>query len=532
MTLTPAWDVTTEVLVLGFGGAGVAAALQAREAGANVLAVDRFAGGGATTLSGGIVYAGGGTAVQAGADVQDDPEQMYKYLKVEVGDAVSDETLRDFCDTSAEMIDWLAARGVPFESSLCPYKTSYPSNTHYLYYSGSEAAGIGRAAAVPAPRGHRAKGAGVSGKALFRPLAKAAAARGIRLLPNTRITALVTDDAGRVVGVEGTTMRDAPAKVLRAYNGLVKISDKPGVYAPDLRAIMQKRARKLEAKHARPIRIGADKVILTTGGFIANKAMVREHAPKYRAGLPLGTAACDGSGIAMAAALGAATDKMSHVSAWRFITPPTALMGSLAVTAEGERVIDESRYGAALGVELVENHEGRGWLLIDDALMKDARAQMGEQTVWFQRLQTEGLFLAGRVSGATVEEAARKAGVDPIGLRESVDAHNLAITKDTADPMGKPAEFRRPIVTAPFSLLDISVKPSQTYPTPMLTLGGLVVDEKTGLVQSADGGDIAGLYAAGRAAVGICSNSYVSGLSIADAIYSGRRAGAHAAATR
>ncbi|WP_024795567.1 FAD-binding protein [Tomitella biformata] len=529
MTNTAAWDLTTEVLVLGFGGAGAAAALQAREAGAEVLAVDRFAGGGATTLSGGIVYAGGGTAFQRGAGVEDDPEQMYRYLKVEVGDAVRDETLRDFCETSAEMIDWLTERGVPFESSLCPYKTSYPSNKHYLYYSGSEAAGIGRAAATPAPRGHRARGAGVSGKALYRPLAKAAAARGIQLLPNTRVTALVTDGEGAVVGVEGMTMRDAPANIQRIYNGLVRVSDKPGVYAPDLRAIMQKRARKLEAKHARPIRIGAGKVILATGGFIANKAMVRAHAPKYRIGLPLGTAACDGSGITMAAELGAATGKMSHVSAWRFITPPAALMGSLAVNVAGARILDESRYGAALGVEMVDNHDGRGWLLLDEALLKDARTQLGPQTVWFQRMQMEGLLRMGRVSGATLEEVAQKAGIDPVGLRMSVDAHNLAITKDVEDPMGKPAEFRRPLITAPFSLLDISVRPSQINPTPMLTLGGLVVDEKTGLVQTTSGSSIPGLYAAGRAAVGICSNAYVSGLSIADAIYSGRRAGAHAA---
>ena len=39
-----------------------------------------------------------------------------------------------------------------------------------------------------------------------------------------------------------------------------------------------------------------------------------------------------------------------------------------------------------------------------------------------------------------------------------------------------------------------------------------------------------GLFAAGRTAVGICSNSYVSGLSLADCIFSGRRAGSHAAA--
>ena len=45
-----------------------------------------------------------------------------------------------------------------------------------------------------------------------------------------------------------------------------------------------------------------------------------------------------------------------------------------------------------------------------------------------------------------------------------------------------------------------------------------------------DGSTVAGLYAAGRTAVGICSNSYVSGLSLADCVFSGRRAGHHAAA--
>lgn len=40
-----AWHDAADVIVVGFGGAGVAAALQAREAGASVLAVDRFAGG-------------------------------------------------------------------------------------------------------------------------------------------------------------------------------------------------------------------------------------------------------------------------------------------------------------------------------------------------------------------------------------------------------------------------------------------------------------------------------------------------------
>ena len=58
-----------------------------------------------------------------------------------------------------------------------------------------------------------------------------------------------------------------------------------------------------------------------------------------------------------------------------------------------------------------------------------------------------------------------------------------------------------------------------------MTLGGLRVNERTGAVLNEQGEDIKGLYAAGRNAVGICSHTYISGLSLADCVFSGRRAG-------
>ncbi|MCP6330388.1 FAD-dependent oxidoreductase, partial [Klebsiella pneumoniae] len=74
------WDDEADLLVVGFGGAGVCAALEARGQGVSVLALDRFAGGGATARSGGVVYAGGGTPQQAEAGIEDSPEAMFDYL--------------------------------------------------------------------------------------------------------------------------------------------------------------------------------------------------------------------------------------------------------------------------------------------------------------------------------------------------------------------------------------------------------------------------------------------------------------------
>jgi len=120
--------------------------------------------------------------------------------------------------------------------------------------------------------------------------------------------------------------------------------------------------------------------------------------------------------------------------------------------------------------------------------------------------------------------------VNPAGLVATVDAYNAAADGGRPDPAGKPAELVRAQDQPPFSLIDCSVRPRLAYPAPMLTLGGLVVAEDTGQVRRADGTVVPGLYAAGRTAVGLCSHSYVSGLSLADCVFSGRRAGRSAAA--
>ena len=96
--------------------------------------------------------------------------------------------------------------------------------------------------------------------------------------------------------------------------------------------------------------------------------------------------------------------------------------------------------------------------------------------------------------------------------------------------MGKSRDLLHPLEAPPLYALDISVDKS-VFPCAALTLGGLRVDESDGAVRTAGGGIVPGLYAAGRAAVGIASNNYVSGLALADCVWSGRRAGRAAAAT-
>ncbi|WP_330275030.1 FAD-binding protein [Lentzea sp. NBC_00516] len=479
-------EVTADVVVIGFGAAGACAAIEAAEAGASVVVLDRFGGGGATALSGGVVYAGGGTRQQVEAGVTDSADAMFSYLRHEVRDAVSPETLRRFCEDSAKMLAWLEDQGVPFDARVSPFKTSYPTDDYYLYLSGSEDAWPD-----PAPRGHRTRAKGTSGKAFFTRLAEATRRAGVRIMPQTRAVELVVAD-GRVTGVRCRTLTG----VVRALHGaLSKAGAKPWLYYPPLGKRLFGLAAWLE-RFSRPLMINAGQgVIIAAGGFIADRGLVHENAPAYRGGLALGTPADDGGGIRLGLAAGGKTARMDKISVWRFITPPSALQRGVLVDSAGQRFGDATLYGAANGGAIVERG-GKAWLLIDDEILQVARAQVKTQTALFQRWQVRYLLGRGMVTAPTIEEVAAKAGIA------------------TPEPFGTP----------PYSLINVSVRAGFGYPCPMLTLGGLVVDEDTGQVQG-----VAGLYAAGRSAVGVCSESYVSGLALADCVFSGRRAGQHVA---
>jgi 3-oxo-5alpha-steroid 4-dehydrogenase len=62
----PGWDFETDVAVIGFGAAGACAAIEAADAGARVMLFERNSGsGGASGLSGGEIYIGGGGGTDA-----------------------------------------------------------------------------------------------------------------------------------------------------------------------------------------------------------------------------------------------------------------------------------------------------------------------------------------------------------------------------------------------------------------------------------------------------------------------------------
>lgn len=204
-----------DVIVVGFGAAGSAAALDAADAGKKVLLVDRFDGGGSTRRSGGIYYAGGGTRAQIAAGIKDTPENMFNYVHQENGGCVDDETIRRFCHESRHTFEWLENRvGVPFKSSetkdtvYYERKTSYPPSFATLYSSGNEQAYPFTLKADPAARGNRPFGDYLTGNILFNALEKS-----VESHPN--ITVLMHCSLeGLIMSPEGKRCRGAKLRLL------------------------------------------------------------------------------------------------------------------------------------------------------------------------------------------------------------------------------------------------------------------------------------------------------------------------------
>ena len=525
----PTFDRECDVLIVGLGAAGAAAAIAAREAGADVVVIDRFLGGGATARSGGVVYAGGGTRQQRHFGYADTPDAMFRYLRNETGDAVSEAQLRRFCEDSRGLLEWLESIGACFDSTVPPPKTSYPPDGTYLYYSGNEPVPAFAAQAEPAPRGHRAQGTWMSGRNLFEHLRRRMDALGISVITQTSARRLLRDADGRVIGVETGGFRQGSA-IARHHEKLITRAENVHSLFPGWADRLRAKARLLETTVAEIRHIRARHgVVLATGGFIFNRDMVERFAPKYGRTLRLGATGCDGSGIRLGASVGGVPARMEKVSAWRFINPPQNLPRGIVVNDQGRRFCNEQVYGARLGVEMVDNHGGKAWLILDANLRRAAIRECLRSKAWpFQKYPALMLMWSAR-RGRTPEELAAKIGVPGDALRATLARYAADVRSAAPDELGKSDELRAALDTAPFYAMDIAVT-NRTFPCPAITLGGLRVEESSNRVLDAEEQPIAGLYAVGRTAIGIASNHYVSGLSLADCLWSGRRAGSHASA--
>ncbi len=524
------WDESCDVLVVGVGLAGACAALRtAEDRSLSVIAIDRGMGGGASKLSGGIIYMGGGTKAQKEAGIEDSPENMAAYLAFETGDMFKKETVLRFAKASTKFQPWLESHGVRLGGPATTAKTSYPE-TESLYFSGNETTAAGIAIAKPAQRGHRAKPSsggeptGLSGQYLLPPLIAAIERQpNAKLLRQTRAHRMIVDSTGEIVGVEvlGISNKFAAWRHGKYYtlgtNMIISALRQAGK--------LHSAAVRLEQKYAKPIRIRVKKgVVLCAGGFTYNRVMMEKTAPAYIASVPLGTIADDGSGIKLGMSVGAKADNLQRISAWKFLYPPASWTKACSVGPDGNRLLCEEHYGARTGEAVFEKGGGKGWLILDQPLQDVVTGEVAAmKKMFFQKVQFKAIMNDYTASAQTLEELAEKIGLPADKMVAALVKYNADIDAGAPDGFGKSEKLRQKIETGPFYATSIGVDLKMS-PIPALTMGGLVCDEDSGEVLAPGGEPVPKLFAAGRNAVGICSNYYVSGLSLGDCVFSGWRA--------
>ena len=535
------WDNNQfDILVVGFGAAGASAALEAADSGMKVLLVDRFDGGGSTRRSGGVYYAGGGTTAQKDLGIQDTPENMFDYIKQENGGVVDDRTIRDFCFQSPENFRWLENRvGIPFKNQqgeriLFETKTSYPPSNVTLYQSGNESAHPYSKNTIPVPRGNRAFGEYLTGNIFFGGFEKSVEDHpNITVKHHCMANKLIMQDENTCTGVSLISLPDW--EDLRSIHVMLhEIGSGSPMFDTErtMDLLCKSHEQVMFNKFGITHEIKAP-VVLACGGFYFNKEMVEKYAPKYNGLMPLGNLGDDGTGHTMAAEANIALDCMDRCSAWKFINPPLSMVEGVLTNSEGERVGNEDVYGASFADFLVQHHSGKGWLVIDKTIWHEANSDCTNPESGLQQdQQMQGLANLHRncKQGNSVQELALATGMDVSCLEKTIDKYNHNISLKNDVEFGKDSKFfHRKIEHGPFFAINLNMAGNKYWPTPCMSLGGVKVDGKTGqALSSVNEKVVNGLYAAGRCATGIASNYYVSGFSLADCVFSGRRAGKHA----
>ncbi|MDR5804833.1 FAD-binding protein [Caballeronia sp. LZ001] len=248
----------------------------------------------------------------------------------------------------------------------------------------------------------------------------------------------------------------------------------------------------------------------------------------------MGSIGDDGSGIDLGQSAGGAVRKMENSFLSRSIAPPRALLGGVAVNGSGERFVNEGANPGELGVAIARQPEGKAWLIVDrstcfKALYQCSRAKRNEFKFGYAPALLN-ILRGGTRYSTTILGLARKISVPPHALAKTIDANNAAVAL-RADPLGKSADILCAIQGGPYVAINLAVTHRLSF-AKTFTLGGLQVDEDTGAVVDDSGSRITGLYAAGHSAAGLCAAGYINGMSLADCVFSGRRAGRAASTGR
>mgnify|MGYP001157799273 FL=1 len=476
------WDREIDVVVIGYGGAGSAAAITAHDAGAEVLILEKNAnGGGNTRISGGSIrtYADHAKAVE--------------YTHALCEGATDLETIRAFVEESAGNADWISGLGgkiVPSPAALIQGFPRMAPGAAFPHVVGAD--GIG-------PRLRVTGTTNFFGLELWKFLAGNVEKRKIPVLYSTPAQRLIREQSGEIGGVIAT--RASTAVRIRARRG----------------------------------------VVLASGGFEYSKSLQLDYlGQEYCA---LGDPGCTGDGVRMAVDVGADLWHMSGVAAcfgYKFpefecsIGHKMPHAAYIYVDQTGRRFMDEPAtdmhtvwfHTSFLDPKTLRQPRVPSYVIFDESTR--AKGTVGSTAVgsardvyeWSRDNMTE-IKKGWILTAQSLEDLAAMIKIDPPSLAATVMRYNAMCADGADQDFGRPADTLLPLVNGPFYAIAI-------WPSLLNTQGGPRRDARAQVI-GVRGAPIPRLYSAGELG-SLWNRIYPGGGNISEALAFGRIAGRNAAA--
>lgn len=458
-------SLTTDVIVVGGGGAGMSATIRTRMNGLGVVLVEKMPFiGGAASISGGQVVAQGSKLQKAFGSTDDSPESMIADFQKNGAGKNDLSKLSLYAHNVGPTIDWLHEQvGVKFIPNDLPFLAEY-SHRRALEFQG---------------------GAGT----MAQHLREVIGSNGAKVLYNTRVEKLLVED-GKVVGVEATDGNSGTKYTIRAK-----------------------------------------KTLLATGGYGNNKKLLTPEMAKV---LYYGPVSSTGDGLVMAEGLGAGTQLLQYgkrypngieVAPGKAKSTIYANVGAfdaagILVNRDGERFVNEKASNRHILEPMLAQKGGMAYVFMDQKSWEGFYRRLPETGVSHEDaeryLAANGRTAPLFVKGATIDEAARLAGINAENLKATVRKYNAFVKA------GRDADFERPVrymkagISAEGPYYVVEQKPR--FAT---TMGGVLTNDSLNIV-TAEGRVIPNLYAAGELVGGVMGDDSPAGANVGWALTSGR----------
>ena len=465
--LEQAWDDECDVLVVGAGFAGLAAAIEACNSGVSVLVIEKMQapGGNSVISDGGIAAAG--MPIQRRLGIQDTPELMYADM-VRAGLGLNHpELAREVAQQSAEAVRW---------------------STEYL--------GVEYLDRVDQFGGHSVPrcltALNVSGATIVKRQVAKLRELGVEIRLRTRMKSFVRDPVDRVRGL-----------VVRQGH------DRTSADGMTERRIMVRRA-----------------IVLAAGGFGADVRFRSIQDPRLNATVDTTNVRfATAEALVETLRLGAAPVHLSHIQLGPWASPDEKGYGV------GPRFGDYVAFQYGLVVSPVTNarmvNELGDRKMVADAILSTGMPCIGiadskglELSGWsIDRCLEKGVVK----SFQRLSDLAAHYGLNGTTLEATVARFNGFVAEKSDTDFGKPMlEGAAPVTHPPFYGMRL-------WPKVHHTMGGVQIDRSARVI-NLDGQPIHGLYAAGEVTGGVHGACRLGSCAITECLVFGRIAGRNAAA--